>query len=45
MIRYPLAALGAWCLLGHLVLTWGWPLTLWVIGAPFVVGFLTPETP
>jgi hypothetical protein len=37
-LKWGLGGLGAYLLVGHYVLTWGWPATLWFLAAPFAWG-------
>ena len=38
LIKWTLVALGAYVLVGHFVITWGWAAGLWFLLAPLVYG-------
>lgn len=48
-VKYPLAALGAYCLIGAMVIRHGWAMTLTVLLWPVVFNLIVPpsrpETP
>jgi hypothetical protein len=39
VVKWTLVAMGAVGLVGHYVMTWGWPMTIYLLGAPAVYGF------
>lgn len=51
-VKWSLVILGAYLLIGHYVLTWGWPAALWLLLAPVAYGIFNgwprrspPSTP
>lgn len=39
-ILVPLVPLGAYCMLGHFAMTWGWATTIWIFAASAVRGLV-----
>lgn len=37
-LKWSLAGLGAYLLIGNYVMKWGWPATIWFMAAPFAWG-------
>lgn len=40
LVKWTLAGIGAYLLVGHFVLTWGWFAGLWFLIAPFLDGLV-----
>ena len=38
LLKYSLAVLGAYLLVGHYVLTWGWSAAIWLLAMPALYG-------
>lgn len=37
-VKWGLGGMGAYLLVGNYVMKWGWPATIWIVGAPLAYG-------